>query len=116
MAYLEYLATEIAVDHVDGTFTRREALRRLALLGLSTAAAGSLPAASGRLWRQRRQNLALHHHGCRGILDGFQHSVDHLSTSHDRAGLHVGGAAIHASRYTSVTCAGGHIPRSLRRS
>ena len=47
MAYLEYLATEIAADHVDGLFTRREALRRLALLGLGTAAAGSLLAACG---------------------------------------------------------------------
>ncbi|OBA73469.1 dienelactone hydrolase [Mycobacterium sp. 1554424.7] len=37
-----YLATEIATDHVDGLLTRREALRRLALLGLGAAAAGEL--------------------------------------------------------------------------
>jgi carboxymethylenebutenolidase len=37
-----YLAEEIATDHVDGLLTRREALRRLALLGIGTAAAGEL--------------------------------------------------------------------------
>ncbi len=37
-----YLAEEIAEDHADGLVSRREALRRLGLLGLSTAAATSL--------------------------------------------------------------------------
>ncbi|ORW95872.1 dienelactone hydrolase [Mycobacterium sp. IEC1808] len=37
-----YLAEEIATDHVDGLLTRRETLRRLALLGLGTAAAAEL--------------------------------------------------------------------------
>jgi carboxymethylenebutenolidase len=37
-----YLAEEIATDHVDGLLTRRETLRRLALLGLGAAAAGEL--------------------------------------------------------------------------
>jgi carboxymethylenebutenolidase len=37
-----YLAEEIAEDHADGLVSRREALRRLGLLGLSTAAAASL--------------------------------------------------------------------------
>jgi carboxymethylenebutenolidase len=36
-----YLAEEIAEDHADGLVSRREALRRLGLLGLSTAAAVS---------------------------------------------------------------------------
>ncbi len=40
-----YLAEEIAQDHVDGVLTRREALRRMILLGLSVAAASSLIAA-----------------------------------------------------------------------
>ena len=40
-----YLAEEVAQDHVDGLLTRREALRRLALLGLSVAAASSVIAA-----------------------------------------------------------------------
>jgi carboxymethylenebutenolidase len=40
-----YIAEEIATDHVDGLLSRREALRRLALLGVSTAAAGTLIAA-----------------------------------------------------------------------
>ena len=37
-----YLVEEIAVDHADGLITRREALRRLALVGLSVSAASSL--------------------------------------------------------------------------
>lgn len=40
-----YIAEEIATDHVDGLMSRREALRRLALLGVGTAAATSLIAA-----------------------------------------------------------------------
>lgn len=37
-----YIAEEIAVDHVDGLLSRREALRRLALLGIGTAAGSAL--------------------------------------------------------------------------
>jgi carboxymethylenebutenolidase len=40
-----YIAEEIATDHVDGLMSRREALRRLALLGVGTAAATALIAA-----------------------------------------------------------------------
>jgi carboxymethylenebutenolidase len=40
-----YIADEIANDHVDGLLTRREAMRRLSLLGLGTAAATALLAA-----------------------------------------------------------------------
>ena len=40
-----YIAEEIATDHVDGLLSRREALRRLALLGIGTAAATALIAA-----------------------------------------------------------------------
>ncbi len=40
-----YIADEIATDHVDGLLTRREAMRRLSLLGLGTAAATALLAA-----------------------------------------------------------------------
>jgi carboxymethylenebutenolidase len=48
MALKRYLAEEVAVDHADGQITRREALRRLAYLGLGTVAAGSLLAACAR--------------------------------------------------------------------
>jgi carboxymethylenebutenolidase len=41
-----YLAEEIAEDHADGLVSRREALRRLGLLGLSGAAAASLLASA----------------------------------------------------------------------
>ena len=37
-----YLAEEVAEDHADGLITRREALRRLGLLGLGSATAASL--------------------------------------------------------------------------
>jgi carboxymethylenebutenolidase len=42
-----YIAEEIATDHVDGLLSRREALRRLALIGMGTAAATALIAACG---------------------------------------------------------------------
>ena len=44
--FQRYLAEEIAEDHADGLVTRREALRRLGLLGLSGVAALSLLAAA----------------------------------------------------------------------
>ncbi len=43
--YQRYVAEEIAVDHADGLMTRREALRRLGLLGLTATAASALLAA-----------------------------------------------------------------------
>ncbi|MGZ8527771.1 MAG: dienelactone hydrolase family protein [Candidatus Limnocylindrales bacterium] len=45
MAFLDYLTGEVAEDWVDGLISRRDALRRLALLGLSASAAGALLAA-----------------------------------------------------------------------
>jgi carboxymethylenebutenolidase len=45
MAMRDYLATEIALDHVEGHITRREALHKLGLLGLSVVAASGLLAA-----------------------------------------------------------------------
>lgn len=43
-----YIAEEIATDHVDGLLSRREAMRRLALLGIGAAAGSALIAACGR--------------------------------------------------------------------
>jgi carboxymethylenebutenolidase len=42
-----YLAEEVAEDHVDGIITRREAVRRLGLLGVSGSAAVAMLAAAG---------------------------------------------------------------------
>ena len=42
MALTEYLATEVALDHAEGHLSRREALHKLGLLGLSTVAATTL--------------------------------------------------------------------------
>jgi carboxymethylenebutenolidase len=55
-----YLAEEVAEDHADGIITRREAMRRLGLLGLSGAVASSLlasfpRAAEGRHGSKRRR-------------------------------------------------------------
>jgi carboxymethylenebutenolidase len=47
-----YIAEEIATDHVDGLLSRREALRRLALIGVGTAAATTLIAACGQAREQ----------------------------------------------------------------
>jgi carboxymethylenebutenolidase len=47
MAFQRYLAEEVAIDHADGLLPRREALRRLALLGLGVPAASALLAACG---------------------------------------------------------------------
>jgi carboxymethylenebutenolidase len=51
----QYLVEEIALDHADGLISRREALRRLALVGIGAASASSLlagiaaaPARAGR--------------------------------------------------------------------
>jgi carboxymethylenebutenolidase len=41
----KYLVEEIALDHADGLISRREALRRLALVGIGASAAASLLAA-----------------------------------------------------------------------
>ncbi len=49
----QYIAEEIATDHVDGLLNRREALRRLALLGLGSGAAAALIAACGGRQTQR---------------------------------------------------------------
>lgn len=45
--FRRYIAEEIATDHVDGLVSRREALRRMALLGVGTAAATAMIAACG---------------------------------------------------------------------
>jgi carboxymethylenebutenolidase len=47
VALRDYLVGEIAEDHADGLLTRREALRRLALMGVSAPAAVALLAACG---------------------------------------------------------------------
>lgn len=53
-----YIAEEIATDHVDGLLSRREALRRLALLGIGTAAATALISACGQNKEQAQSTAA----------------------------------------------------------
>jgi carboxymethylenebutenolidase len=47
MALDDYLASEIVIDCADGIFSRREALRRLVLLGVTAPAAAAMLAACG---------------------------------------------------------------------
>lgn len=47
MALRRYLATEVALDHAEGLLSRRDALRKLGLLGLTATAATGLLAACG---------------------------------------------------------------------
>jgi carboxymethylenebutenolidase len=47
MALREYLISEVGQDRADGLFTRREALRRLGLLGLGATAAAAVLASCG---------------------------------------------------------------------
>jgi carboxymethylenebutenolidase len=47
MALKDYLVREVALDCEDGLLSRREALRRLSLLGVTGAAAVALLAACG---------------------------------------------------------------------
>ncbi len=46
--FQEYLATEVALDHADGQLTRREALRRLGMMGVSAMSASALLAACAK--------------------------------------------------------------------
>jgi carboxymethylenebutenolidase len=48
VALERYLQEEVAIDHADGYLSRREAIRRLAFLGLAAPAAGALLAACVR--------------------------------------------------------------------
>jgi carboxymethylenebutenolidase len=47
MAFEEYVRSEVVADYAEGFLTRREALRRLVLLGVGASAAGALLAACG---------------------------------------------------------------------
>jgi carboxymethylenebutenolidase len=47
MAFEEYVRSEVVADYAEGFLTRREALRRLVLLGVGATAAGALLAACG---------------------------------------------------------------------
>ena len=47
MAFEEYVQSEIVADCAEGLLTRREAMRRLMLLGVGAAAAGTLLAGCG---------------------------------------------------------------------
>src|SRR3954469_3706879 len=58
-----YLAEEIAEDHVDGIITRREAMRRLALLGVGAATATARITAEAQARDRGKNQGGDHGHG-----------------------------------------------------
>jgi carboxymethylenebutenolidase len=61
-----YLAEEVAEDHVDGIITRREAARRLGLLGVSGSAAAGLLGAAASEAAAKHARTGAHHDLSRG--------------------------------------------------
>lgn len=59
----KYLAEEVAEDHVDGIITRREAIRRLGLLGVGATAASAMLAAEAAAKRSGGAQSHGHGHG-----------------------------------------------------
>src|SRR5215218_3005865 len=59
----QYLAEEVAEDHVDGIITRREALRRLGLLGVGATAASAMLAAEAAAAKTGGHGGGGHGHG-----------------------------------------------------
>jgi carboxymethylenebutenolidase len=57
-----YLAEEVAEDHVDGIITRREAMRRLALLGVGATAASAMITAEAEARSRGRGHDHGHEH------------------------------------------------------
>ena len=59
----QYLAEEVAEDHVDGIITRREAIRRLGLLGVGATAASAMLAAEAAAHKAGKKSGGGHGHG-----------------------------------------------------
>jgi carboxymethylenebutenolidase len=66
-----YLAEEIAEDHADGIVTRREAMRRLGLLGVTGAAASGLLSATANGAAAKRAGGQNGHRDDRGSADDW---------------------------------------------
>jgi carboxymethylenebutenolidase len=58
----QYLAEEVAEDHADGIITRREAMRRLGLLGVGGAMASSMLAGYPAIAEGRGRHRRRGHH------------------------------------------------------
>jgi carboxymethylenebutenolidase len=71
MEIQRYLAEEVAEDHADGIITRREAIRRLGLLGVTGAAAAGLLAtfATGEAAASTGSEVPAGHDSRRGALE-----------------------------------------------
>jgi carboxymethylenebutenolidase len=64
----QYLAEEVAEDHADGIITRREAMRRLALLGVGATAASAMIAAEAEARTTKGGGGHGHGHGSDGRM------------------------------------------------
>ena len=73
-----YLAEEIAEDHVDGIITRREAMRRLAMLGVGATTATAMITAEAQARAGGKNKGHGHGHG---------HADGRVSASGTRADL-----------------------------
>lgn len=77
----QYLAEEVAEDHADGVITRREAVRRLGLLGVgATAASAMLAAEASARGRGKKKPKHGHGHG-HGHPDGRVRSWEPAATT-----------------------------------
>ena len=80
----QYLAEEVAEDHVDGIITRREAIRRLGLLGVGATAASAMLAAEAAAHKAGKKSGG----GGHGHGHGVRRQGDDLGAAGD-AGDHV---------------------------
>src|SRR6476661_5964726 len=89
MALRTYLATEIALDHADGLLNRRDALHKLGLLGLTTAAASTLLASCSSAAPPRTQDVTFP--GGTGTMSGAYAAADNprgaVLVVHENRGL-----------------------------
>ena len=76
----QYLAEEVAEDHADGIITRREAMRRLGLLGVSGAVATSLLTGTAQARQHDTAVVRAAHHrgGSTSRVGTARHRGDHV--------------------------------------
>ncbi len=79
VAFRDYLAEEVALDCAEGAMSRREALRRLALLGVTGPAAAAVLAAVPRAASAFRLDASSHRDGAGLDPTDRRGRGDHLS-------------------------------------
>lgn len=87
-----YIAEEIATDHVDGLLTRREAMRRLSLLGIGAAAATALLAGCGETRTPTAATTSSTAQRAPAPPPGMENAVEPTAVTWDGAGGQLHGA------------------------